>query len=436
LIFHVAVIRTVRFSNDGARILTVSEDGTAKIWVPVSESTEDAPTYATAHSDIIYQFDISRDGKKLVTGSYDRTARIWDTETRMLLATYDGHESEIVAVDFNNDASHAGSLDATGSLHVWDVATGRRRFAIDPESDAFARHINEAGAGLRNEILSFPGSMSTGIFSPDNSHVVLFHEDSMKAFRASDGSIRVVLEGADACGWPVFSFDSKLVSVLEMNGRTAGVWDLTTGEQVTRLKGHRASMVMMNFSPIDNRIVTGAMDGRTIIWDALTGEAIHNLDVDSSFITTCRFSSDGRFVLTGDAGLCRVWDANTGELLTNLSGHTARTCDIRMSPDQTRFVSWAMDDQIIIWDFARPEAHPLLTFRSRKASKPLESSQLLQAHWTPDGRDIITAWVDGRIEVWSGATRNDLLDFDGRGDNFEADFDNWRARSMNRFADH
>jgi hypothetical protein len=85
-------------------------------------------------------------------------------------------------------------------------------------------------------------------------------------------------------------------------------------------------------------------------------------------------------------------------------------------------VSWATDDQVIVWDTERPLANPLFTGQG--------DSRLLQAHWTSDGRDIVTAWTDGSIEVLSGATKEDLSNFQSEEIAFEGQFDAWRSKFM------
>ncbi len=424
---HGSPIKSIAFSPDSRQILTISQGGTGKVWTCISPSSNGLPMLSNAHTDIIYQMDIDPAGNYLLTGSYDSTAQVWDLQTQYQAAEYVQHESEIVAVDLNVDGSRAATLDANGHIHVWDVATGNRLFDIDPESKEFGTRIGGSG-GLRGEVLSFPAPLSSGIFSPDGARLVAFQKDSMKVFDARTGDIKLVLEDANKSGWPVFSYDSALVAILELKAKQASVWDLRTGKLVSRLQGHRGALVMMAFSPIDNRIVTGAMESRAIIWDARTGELLRELDDRSGPVQACRFSSDGKFVIAGYGdNSCRIWDANDGKLLSTLVGHNGRVRDIRINPDQTRFVSWALDDKGIVWDFASPLAHQLLVLGG--------DSRLLQAHWSPDGRDIITSWSDGSVKVWSGATREDLDKFVGNGDNFESQFDDWRVKSMNHIAD-
>jgi WD40 repeat protein len=139
---------------------------------------------------------------------------------------------------------------------------------------------------------------------------------------------------------------------------------------------------------------------------------------------SCRFSEDGQYVLTGfnDCTAC-VWNAGTGKLVTTLAGHLDRVRDLRFNPDQTRLLSWAVGGKAIVWDMASPLANPLV-FLERDA-------QLLQAHWSRDGRDIITSWSDGKIDVWKGATMKDLDHFPVRGIDFENSLRSWRLKIDN-----
>ncbi len=81
-----------------------------------------------------------------------------------------------------------------------------------------------------------------------------------------------------------------------------------------------------------------------------------------------------------------------------------------------------MDDKAMIWDFARPLANQLVVIEGEGETK------LLQAHWGPEGRSIITAWSDGSIRFWQGATKQDLEQFKQGHQPFEKRFEFWRDR--------
>ena len=151
---------------------------------------------------------------------------------------------------------------------------------------------------------------------------------------------------------------------------------------------------MMAFSPVDRRLVTGAMENDIRVWDGATGEVLHILRGNAGNVMSCRFSEDGRYVLAGYAdSTARIWNARTGELVTTLAnGHRERIRDIRLSPDGTRVLTWAMDDKAVVWDLSAPRAQALLRIEGE--------SLLLQARWISGGE---TSRSRGRTGRWSSS---------------------------------
>jgi WD40 repeat protein/serine/threonine protein kinase len=422
---HTSPVRSIRFSPDGRKLLTSGEDGSAVIWTAQPAPVEKPATLTTAHSKPVFQIEIDGPGERLICGSFDKSVSVWKLRLRELVQMHE-HDAAVVAIDFHPDGVHAGSLDANGTLQVWNIATGKMRFApIDPQSDKFSRHVKNTGGGREGEILSFPSVLSTGIFSPNGLYIASFQNNGMKVFSALDGSLVARLEDADDHGWPVFSHDSTMVSLVEMDSNRVCVWDVKTGKQIRALSDHNYAVCAMNFSPVDNRLVVGGM-AKTVIWNPRTNQQV-TLKGRNGYTASCRFSSDGMYVLVGSSdNICRVWDSATGKLITQLQGHTGRLRDARFSPDRTRIVSWGTDDQVVIWDWnpQRRVSNPLVTLTG--GSRPL------QAHWSPDGRDVITSWSAGNVEIWSGATKQDLTALPGYGDEFDEEgFKQWRDRLWN-----
>ena len=144
---HSAEVISVQFSPNGEGLLTVSQDGTAKIWTCQPAPTQSRRTFANAHQDVVFQLAFDPHGNRLLSGSFDGTARVWDLISRQYITTFKEHKAPVVAVDFNVQGTRAASLDAEGVLHVWDPVTGSPIFCIDPQSDLFAEHIRAAGVG-------------------------------------------------------------------------------------------------------------------------------------------------------------------------------------------------------------------------------------------------------------------------------------------------
>jgi serine/threonine protein kinase/WD40 repeat protein len=414
-------LRMIRFSPGGKLILTLSFGGRAQLWT--STDTQ-RPQLANAHKDVVYQIDVDAKRRLLLLGSYDSTASIWNLRTNRQLKVYTGHEAQIMAVDLHPELPLAATLDASGKIHVWNTSTASLEYEITPDSDEFANHLGRSGKIIRANLLNFPASLSTGIFTPDGSRIVAHHQGRMKVFDARTGEWTGELESATFSGWPVYSYDSSLVAILEMYGKNLGVWDIETGALLHRSIEQNEAMVMIDFSPVDLRLVTGAMEAGVNIWNAKTGEIDRTLEVQSGNAVSCHFSRDGQYVLTGSGdGTARMWDSKTGELVTTLVGHSNRVRDVRLNADQTRLLSWSMDDRAIIWDMSGPYANQLLVLSGE--------SKLIHARWTDDGRDIITAWSDGKVEIWRGASKSDIASLQAGEGNFEEAFTAWQKEHTN-----
>jgi WD40 repeat protein len=73
---HTVAVNDLRFSPDGSRIATVSDDGTIKFWI---STTEDEVFSIQNNNGGFVWLEFSRDGNRLLAGGFDRTALIWET---------------------------------------------------------------------------------------------------------------------------------------------------------------------------------------------------------------------------------------------------------------------------------------------------------------------------------------------------------------------
>jgi WD40 repeat protein len=67
----------VAYSPDGKRIVTGSDDKTAKVWD--ADTGRELHTL-TGHTGSVLRVAYSPDGKRIVTGSWDKTAKVWQVE--------------------------------------------------------------------------------------------------------------------------------------------------------------------------------------------------------------------------------------------------------------------------------------------------------------------------------------------------------------------
>ena len=104
----------LRVNQAGDRVLTASEDGTARVWDATSgqevlqlrhrlnRAVEDARWNATE--------------ARILTASDDGTVRVWDAQSGSELATLSGHSNIVFQARWNRDESRILSASADGTV--------------------------------------------------------------------------------------------------------------------------------------------------------------------------------------------------------------------------------------------------------------------------------------------------------------------------------
>ncbi len=118
---HTSTVTSVALSADGSRLVTGSIDSTARLWdVRSGQSLQEFKgNWAT-----VISVALSADGSRLVTGSFDSTVRLWDARTGESLQEFKGHTDPVTSVALSVDGSRLVSQDDSGKRIVWNTATG------------------------------------------------------------------------------------------------------------------------------------------------------------------------------------------------------------------------------------------------------------------------------------------------------------------------
>ncbi len=188
----------------------------------------------------------------------------------------------------------------------------------------------------------------------------------------------------------VFSPDGGMVATASEDG-TVCVWKAANGARLLILK-HANKAVCARFSPNGDRIVTACDDGIARIWNVRTGALESKLKGHSAPLLFAAFSEDGkRVVTTGRDHTARIWDATTGLAVCSPLVHPRWVEYADFSLDGTLLITACDDHEARVWDIKRG-----VTILPNLDHPDVVRS----AQFSPDGRLILTACLDGTVRLW------------------------------------
>ena len=113
---HEATVNSASFSPDGQRIVTASDDDTARVW---RADGKGEPVVLRGHADTVRSASFSPDGRSIVTASKDRTARVWRADGQGPPVVLQGHQDLVYSASFSPDGRSIVTASRDKTARVW-----------------------------------------------------------------------------------------------------------------------------------------------------------------------------------------------------------------------------------------------------------------------------------------------------------------------------
>ncbi|MBV8882070.1 MAG: hypothetical protein JO332_19090, partial [Planctomycetaceae bacterium] len=206
-------VKVATLSKDGA-ILAAAIGNTVKL---ISTAKGKAVAELKGHADALASIRFSPDGASIVTGSADKTLRVWKTADGALLGKIET-PAAVACAEWMLDGKQLVSAGADGVLRLWtapDAATladGAAKPAPLKELKAAATELRATAAGL--------------LAAAPDGKISLWNLETGKSGRdlAHGGPVTALVVSPDGKRW------------LSVGGATATIWNAEDGKKIADLK--------------------------------------------------------------------------------------------------------------------------------------------------------------------------------------------------------
>lgn len=399
-------------SKDGRWVVTGGEDKTARVvpvWRDGLPDSRRVPGLGAArvgfgHTAPVRVVALNGGGNRLVTGSDDGTARVWDLVPPgrlRVLGVLGGHPGKVRAVAVTGAGDYAATGSEGGDLRLW--ALGK----ADPGANhlALKGHTKDVRGLLftKKHLISYSTDGTARLWEmkadPQEGVIVLPHGDEVVAGAVSgDGRWLLTATGTEikALLWDLTADnpaagnvpltgghkDALTTVALGPKGRWAAtgsrdyrvnLYDLQTIKKDrpdrTKLRGHDAEIAALAFSPNGRKLASGDGQGVVIAWDLTSkhpDESYETLEGPTSGVYELSWTADGKWLVagSGDKGiyLWRMDGDDVGAPIV-LEGHEGVVAGVAVSRDGSFVASGGYDGTARVWPLSASAIVPLVCAR-------------------------------------------------------------------------
>jgi len=396
---HEYLASTALFYPDGKRLLTAAVDNTTRIW-DVSTGAQQFRLDKTGANAVVAvsQETDSQKARWILTGSDQDTAKLWNAQTGELIRELDDHHSEVTAVAVSTNNQWLMTGDRAGKCRLWDA----NKYALLWESAKHSRAVNAA--------VFLPGQGQT----PER--LLTASADNTVAqwdLKTGEEHGTLLLKHPDAVTSMALSADDRLL-VTSCGDNVVRLWDVDRAVVVGKISGgdetvNRVAIVAGNGGQGFLRVATTSAPNVVRLWDlrdrqeireitGADGNAFLRLDPGSQLAWSAVFHPDGKRLLTVGGNEACLWDIDTGDSMLDFSPHDA-VASAHYSHDGKYLITGSWDGTAKVWNTETG----IVESRLRGGHDTLVNSAVFHPD---DSTTALTASNDTTAKLWKLASEN------------------------------
>lgn len=297
---HEDAVRSLAFIPNSRSLFSAGSDGRVIYW----DQNTQSPSVIFKNSSPYRELSINRDATLMVcsknNGDID-LVQLSDTKKPVLVLK--GHRAAVQKMAFVGKGDYLLTASMDSTLRIWEIG-GTESWVIARFAEP-VRAMSTVADGAKISVGLQSGKVING---------------SLAGF---DEDIMFKQESSFTCPNPVYSLALSQSGNVIVTGDQLGnvsLWEVAKGTELYRLRGHKARISDIQFSPASDLLATASFDGKVLLWKTTdyTLEPIVLKDHES-WVQTIAFSPDGTTLLTGSSdSKIKEWDINIASLAAEL----------------------------------------------------------------------------------------------------------------------
>lgn len=432
---HSAKIENLVFTPDGDKIISISEDKTARVWnFSTGEMLKKFETQIGDGSEgSLYSSAISPDGKLFAMSGFTATPdkqvyiAIIDLAKGTQIATAVGHTDVVNGLGFTNDSKYLVSGSNDGQIKVWSVSSALQyenilsipvggainNLALNPVTRDVAVAVEGRAdiivyslAGVeRNAVKMTPRNwkkhrhpINKLCYSADGTYLASSSTGNEFFLWRAEGSPAKEFSVDHPISAIAFSNDAKILVGLDEAGKGMS-FGVPAGTKFTEFNGHDNTVLCAAFSPAEtgNYVVAsaGGNNNEIYLWNPINGKSLRKIRGKGSAIQDLAFGNGLELFIS--------------QQLNSKPNEFKRSFDfllMKLNPVATKFTIPAKD----LNDGIKQTSENSLSIRGKLIqTDPVEDGRILDYQGTADGNVVVASDLSLKMFDKNGAFLKDFI---------------------------
>jgi ribosome assembly protein SQT1 len=149
------------------------------------------------------------------------------------------------------------------------------------------------------------------------------------------------------------AINQKIPNIAASGGEDdkAYLWDVSNGNTISTLEGHKDTVVSTAFSVDGTLVATGSLDCTVKVWNVSDGSLQQTLEGPTEDIEWIKWHTKGNVLLAGSSDATAwMWLASTGQCMQVFAGHESSVTCGSFTGSGKRICTGSADNSVRIWN--------------------------------------------------------------------------------------